>query len=492
VDAERVRRIAFIVVVTAALAFAFAARARGEWVWDDVYLVEKNPELVAPGGLWSILTHDLWGGATGEPTQFYRPVPLLVHWVEAHVFGVSLRPMRLVNVLIHTVNGALLFVWVRRGMQLSETAARYAAAAFLLHPSATEPVMWLTGLTDSLGVTFTLCALVARPRWWLAAVFTACAVLSKELYAVVPMLLLLEPLRARAFRPAMLLPFGAVALVFVVRWTLGISTATGATHVALADHVRCAGTLLAHYGLQLATFRNGMTTETYSPIPLGVAVVVLAAFGGIAFVLSKRRLPESTAMLWFGLALAPNIASLPLIGMFGNRYAYLPLVGFALLVGLLVQRLEAHRLASVVGWALMPGAMILGLATAGEASLWVSSLSLFGADVDRAPNDPHSLYHFGHAVFRRQGCGAALPFYERAVTADPGYQRAWHNVAGCLINERRFEEAIPAAERALELAPNEPRAEYNLGTALVNAGRIAEGRAHLARGRPGRSLEGKP
>jgi Flp pilus assembly protein TadD len=61
-----------------------------------------------------------------------------------------------------------------------------------------------------------------------------------------------------------------------------------------------------------------------------------------------------------------------------------------------------------------------------------------------------------------------------------------------LINERRFEEAIPAAERALELAPNEPRAEYNLGTALVNAGRIAEGRAHLARGRPGRSLEGKP
>jgi tetratricopeptide (TPR) repeat protein len=470
-----VRRWLFIAAITTALTFAFVVRARGEWIWDDVPLIQQNPELVEPGGLRSILTHDLFGGATGEPQPIYRPIPMLLAWLEAHLFGVALAPMRLVNVLLHALNGSLLFVYLRR-RGFSEVATQAATAVFLLHPSVTEPVMWLSGSHDLLGVAFTLAALLAMPRWGLAAVFCALAFLSKELYAIAPLLLFLERRSP--------LPFAGTAAVFVLRWALRIGTTGDAVFGSIADHVRCLGTLLAHYGVQLATFSNGLTAATYLPISLGLAVVVVVGFLAAVLALFRRRHPAGLPLAWFVLSLAPLVIAVEVNRLLGNRYAYMPLVALALLVAngvaWLEPKLSPALVPIVAGVALLIGP-VLALPTAGEASQWATALSLFGSDVERAPNDPEALFHYGNAVSRRQGCGEALPLYERAVTADPKSQRAWHNVAGCLINEHRYDEAVTAAERALALAPDDSRAEYNLGIALGQTDRKAESRAHLER-----------
>lgn len=460
------RRVAFVVATTLALTFAFVVRVRGEWVWDDVYLVQQNPQLVMKGGLWSILTRDLWGGATGATTQLYHPIPVALLWLEAQVFGVSLTAMRLCNVVLHALNGALLFTFARKKHGFGELAAEAVTVVFLLHPSSTEPVMWVTGSHDLAGVAFTLLAFLAVPRWWLAAIFAGAAFLSKELYVVVPMLLLVEPICARKLRPAVLLPLAALVPVFLLRSRLGIPTASDAAHAPLGDLVRCAGAVLVRYGIQIATFRNGMTTETYVPLALAPAIVLVVTFAAVVVLLSWRKSRATLPFVWFCLALAPNVLALPAIGMFANRYAYLPSIGFALLIGGAIAALERylaqredHRVLALVAYGPALAALILALSTAGEASQWASGVALFGADVDRAPDDPHALYHFGHAVWRRQGCREALPFYERAVIADPRYQRAWHNIAGCLINERRYDEAVRAGEHALALAPDDARAE---------------------------------
>jgi tetratricopeptide (TPR) repeat protein len=242
--------------------------------------------------------------------------------------------------------------------------------------------------------------------------------------------------------------------------------------------------MLVHYGLQLATFSNGLTAATYAPISLGAAALVVVAFVAAVIALLRRRHPAGVALAWFGLSLAPLVIAVEVNHLLGNRYAYLPLVAFALLVANAVAWLEPKLTAGLVpiaaGVAVLIG-LVLALPTAGEASQWATALSLFGADVERAPNDPEALFHYGNAVSRRQGCREALPLYERAVAADPKSQRAWHNVAGCLINEHRYDEAVAAAERALALAPDDSRAEYNLGTALAQTDRKAESSAHLER-----------
>lgn len=491
----RLRRIIFIVAATVALAFAFVARARGEWLWDDVYLVENNRELVEPGGLRTIVTHDLWGGATGEVTQLYHPVPVVLHALEVAAFGVSLRSMRVVDVLLHALNGALLYIYLRR-LGRSEAAATLGLAVFLLHPVTTEPVMWLSA-HDLPGMAFTLGACLAVGRSWpRAAAAAGCAFfafLSKELYIVAPLLAVIPFLpraddRRGAWRFAVL-AMGALGMAFAIRRAIGI---VSTSDIGLGALIRAAGTIVLHYGLELATFTNQPTIESYAPLSFSAAILVLVAALALIAALARFAPPAAHGALWIGIALAPSALALPYTGVFANRYAYLPLAGFALLLSALWDRLlsapSVDRLAPILMWTPIPVVLLLALFTAGEASRWSSGLLLFGADVEREPDDARALYHYGHAVWRARGCADALPLYERAVARDPAYQRAWHNVAGCLINQRRFKDAVAPAEQALALAPDDPRAEYNLGTALAFSGDLADGIAHLERSaalRPG-------
>ena len=483
----RVRRddIPFAAVAVVGLTLAFVIHARGEWVWDDVELVQQNPRLAPGSGLWPLLTHDL-GNVQG--THIYRPVPLALQWIETRIFGVSLLPMRCVNVLVHAVNGVLLLLVMRRE-GATKLAAQVGALVFLLHPASTEPVMWISGLHDLLGVTMTLAACLASRRAWLAGVFTALAVLSKEAYAVVPLLLALLVLGLRRARDVRVLgaSFAAVLLVFVLRWRLGMASGGGRTAGGVVDYA----TVFLHYALGLFTFTNARSTETYEPVAASVVALVVVVAAAAVLVRSKnaRLRALSFGMVWIAIALAPYAIAVPVARMYGNRYAYLALVGFALAVGYAVDALASWlrsreptaRVGGVVERAAPVLALPLAIATAADASLWKSGMTLFGADFDRAPNDPRALYHFGHANYRVAGCKAALPFYQRAVEIEPTYQRAWHNVAGCLINEHAFAEAVEPARTELGLAPDDPRAEYNLGLALVSSGQRDEGIAHLER-----------
>jgi tetratricopeptide (TPR) repeat protein len=166
--------------------------------------------------------------------------------------------------------------------------------------------------------------------------------------------------------------------------------------------------------------------------------------------------------------------------MFGNRYAYFPMMGLAASVlgfgfglhapGNLAPLL--HRTAPV----LLPAVVgIAALFTAGEASLWRDEPTLFGADLRSDPQDARALYHYGHAIVGRDGCVEALPYFESATRYEPGYGRAWHNTAGCLVNLGRYREALPAALTAWKLQPNEAGAAYNLAVVELATGHPEQG-----------------
>ena len=48
---------------------AFLPSLRGSFVWDDVALIEQNRAMRSATGFVEIATRDLWGQATGSPTQ---------------------------------------------------------------------------------------------------------------------------------------------------------------------------------------------------------------------------------------------------------------------------------------------------------------------------------------------------------------------------------------------------------------------------------------
>ncbi len=485
------------------LTLTFVGRLAGDFVWDDVLLVQKNSSLTDPGGIWRILGDDLWGSAGQGHTQLYHPLPMLSLWLQAHLHGVELVPMRFANVLLH--GGCALTFWaLLRRLGLSLTLASVAAALFLLHPLVTEPVMWLTGRHDTLAVLFSLLALLAFPkpesprqlaRSALAGLACAAAFASKEPYVVLPALLallsLIERRRPQWSRLALLwlAPLLGVLAIFGLRRWLGISTDSEQLRAPPFELLRAYASIAWHYGALSLTLQQGPTIATYHPLaPLEAGVVwlvLLGAFGALWRTVERRA--GRVALLglgWFALSLAPHVLSLPLLGLWGNRYGYFPLLGVCVALAAAGDALEAQASAIARGAipVLLGAEAALGLLqTRSAAQLWRDDLTLYSASVEADPQDARALYHYAHASRQRSGCRAAVPLLARAVEIEPGYARAQRNLAGCWIDLGRPELAIAPAERAVALEPLIASHHYNLGTALAYSGDRARGLAELRR-----------
>ena len=487
---------------------AFLPSLRGSFVWDDVALIERNPAMRSGTGFVEIATRDLWGQATGATTQLYHPLPMLSIWAQTQLFGVELVPLRLFNVALH-----LLCVWcfVQLLLRLA-VPSRWSWLAGLVvavHPSVCEPVMWITGRHDTLGMLLLMAAMLswtepggrrAVLRALASGLCLALAFLSKEPYVVGLALLGLwmgaravqagVPLRARDVRLLALagLP---VALVWVLRRSLGISAGSAQLHAGVLVHAHSFASVVWHYALQLLSFGNGLTIAPFvqlSPMAaVGVWLVVLALAAGLgrAAWRSTERDPHAVVallgFLWFLVALTPHVISVPSIGLYGNRYAYCALFGLVLCgVSVLARlRFPSARSASWV----QAGAVVLGIACAWKtsvaASAWRDNRTLYLADVMRAPDNGPAYYHLGTAVLSAEGCSAALPLFVRATQLAPRYERAFHNAAGCLINLGKPAEALPFAKRAVQLSPFDPRARHNLALSELARGRTRAAREQL-------------
>jgi len=488
---------AFLIVAAVLLGTSFGPRLRGEFVWDDIYLVEGNPALFRADGWRVLLQHDLWGPVTGKPSQLYHPVPMLSLWLQGISHTGSLVGFRVANLVLHGLCAGLLWLFiVRRGV--GRAAALAAAAVFLVHPSVTEPVMWITGRHDTLGMAFILAAMLLWPvagrgiwlRSSLAGLATAMAFLCKEQFVVLPVLLFVYTVVGTRGRAdglpglrrwlVLLLPCAGIAAVLLWRAHLGIRLGSDALARGSVRLLICYASTIWHYGVQLVSFGNSATLDQFIPLgpwaAMGVLVILVALL--VALVRAWWRQPARFALpllgiSWFCLALVPLVAAVPQIGFYGNRYAYSPLGGLTVAaVGLLEPlagraRGRLSRLWLAAGVAL-PAMLVLS--TLSEAANWSSDLSLYQADLLRDPDNGIAHYHYGYAVLRRRGCGEALPIFLAATRLAPGYARGWHNVAGCLENLGRAAEAVEPARRAVELEPDNARNQYNLAVALATRG----------------------
>ena len=486
---------AFLILAVVLLGVAFGPHLRGEFVWDDIYLVEGNQALFQTDGWRVLLNHDLWGPVTGEPSQLYHPVPMFSLWLQGILHTRSLVGFRLANLALHGLCAGLLWLFLgRRGM--SRAAALATAAVFLVHPSVTEPVMWVTGRHDTLGMAFTLAAMLLWPvadrgiwlRSSLAGLAAALAFLCKEQFLVVPVLLLVYTvvgMRGRANCLSgprrwliLLLPSAGLAAALLWRAHLGIRLGSDELARGLAQQFVCYATIVWHYGFQLLSFGNSATLDRFIPLgpwaAMGVLVILLAA--GTVLARAWWREPARFALplfgvSWFCLSLVPLVAAVPRIGFYGNRYAYSPLGGLTVAaVGLLAPLASRGRLPRLwlAAGALLPALLVLS--TSSAAANWRSDLSLYRADLLRDPDNGIAHYHYGYAVLRRRGCGEALPIFLAATRLAPDYARGWHNVAGCLENLGRAAEAEEPARRAVELEPDNARNQYNLAVALAARG----------------------
>ena len=119
---------------------------RGQFVWDDTLLIDRNPLVKGELGLRSV-----W-----FQTDF--PLTMIGFWVQWLAWGKNPAGYHAVNVILHATSAVL--VW-RVLARLKIAGPWLAATLFAVHPVCVASVAWISELKNTLSLPFFLLSL-----WW--------------------------------------------------------------------------------------------------------------------------------------------------------------------------------------------------------------------------------------------------------------------------------------------------------------------------------------
>ncbi|HVG37969.1 MAG TPA: hypothetical protein VM870_01710, partial [Pyrinomonadaceae bacterium] len=380
----------------------------GEFVYDDYDLIVRNTALRSWGNLSSAFGKSLLG--------YYRPFIENLFTLERQAFGLHAPSWHAVNVSLHLFVSLLVFALVRMISRGQLMLATLTAVLFALHPAHVESVAWVSGVSDVLMSQFFISSLIFYLRHqetgqnkWLAGsvVFYAAALLSKETALALPLLVFFfAGLRGPQTPPRrlipLLLPYLAVTGVyFSVRLSvLGQLSALVPenTDVTNAQVMMTIPAVLAHYAsilffpfhLSVNYGTSFVESVTDWKFVAGVVLLLALVIGGLFFAAALKDSLWLAGMALLLVPLSPALflrAFLPEI-LVQDRYLYLPLAGFSLLVALALVRLAGRsgswmpRLAFVFATILI---LAFGAGTVAQNRVWRNTFMLQGRALAYAP-----------------------------------------------------------------------------------------------------------
>ncbi|XP_067669530.1 protein O-mannosyl-transferase TMTC4-like [Haliotis asinina] len=144
----------------------------GEFVFDDLFAITKNKDILPETPLTAIFSHDFWGQALDEKShKSYRPITVMTfRWNYAWAGGLHPRGFHVVNIVLHGLVSVIflaVFSVLMSGYQVDQESARpvfvspraslLCAVLFAVHPIHAESVAGLVGRADLLcALTFLL------------------------------------------------------------------------------------------------------------------------------------------------------------------------------------------------------------------------------------------------------------------------------------------------------------------------------------------------
>lgn len=446
----------------------------GGYVFDDLPNIVDNTALHV-----TTLDRHAWMAAvlSSPVADLPRPLSMLSFALNYYFTGVDPWPMKLTNVLIHLLNTVLVLGLVRSLFaaaasgtgtcdQRREWAARFAAAAWALHPINLMAVLFVVQRMESLSHTFVFAGLwfyiVGRARqragqggWaWIGAGVLGCTALgamAKESAVLLPLYALCLELcvfrfrSQRGARDRRLLALYALVLALPaaigLAWLLPkvLSPASFAhrdfTLVerllteprVVFDYLRW--TLLPDLG-QLSLYHDDYRPSRGLLEPpstlLGLTLVPLLL--GLAWWLRRHRPLSSLGLLWFLAAQALTATIIPLELVFEHRNYFASLGVCVVLADLLLLAAPYSSSFRRIGAVLALLAVVAFPATTHlRAREWSNELRFATTEAAKHPQSPRATYDLARILVLLTGYRADSPLLESAFVALAHARNAPHS-----------------------------------------------------------------
>jgi tetratricopeptide (TPR) repeat protein len=442
--------------------------------WDDYQFIRDNP-LLQPGGA-DLLRLFGRGGVPGE--MLYIPLT----YVSFLVTGSEPGFVHLVNVVLHVLNGVLVFR-LCVGLGLRPLPAVLGAGLFAVHPLQVETVAWAMGRKDLLATAFALLACLVylgadrpspRRRAAVASLY-ALSLLAKPGVIVLPAVLLaFDYYRRGSLSRRDLIAQVPLAVIGVAVYLVNAAMpkAGAPTGPDLGFRIMAVPDMLQGWLQRFALAETPCPFYTWPaairPLPTVVGLLLVAAgVGGALLAIRRDRRLLATALAMVGLAMAPAVVATLQYREFitGDRYGYFAFAGIAF--GLAGGAASLRARAPLALAALAAAVVICGLFAARQQRVWASSETVWQAVLAR---DASCLTAYSNLALAYQDSGnpeAALATGLAGLDVDADHVPLRVNVGHLLIEQRALSRAQPHFAHALALQPNNSRALKGMGDVLA-------------------------
>jgi len=479
-----------------------------KFVYDDGFQVVGNPYAHSFKYLPRVFTTTVWSyrGAEGA-SNYYRPMMTLGYLLTYKIAGLAPFAFHVVNILLNALVVWLVYAVLRE--LTGDRVALIAAALFALHPIHTEPVAWIAAVTDlELAVfylaTFLLLLKLPQAKNRPLAVVTMCgsfvlALLSKEQAMTLPVLALLfehfyRDDRLTTTRTEKLARYGPLWIVAGAYLAIRVIAMRGLAKVVMRPNLSARETVLSAVAL-LGKYLGKLVWParlspyyTFEPsarlgdgrVLFGVAALVASLL--LFALLWQRARPLSLAFVWIFLPLAPvlNARWMP-SSAFGERYLYLPSLGFCWLVAGCAVLLWHHGLrgapptaARVVPVLLAILGLLYGAKTIVRNRDWRNDETLYQTTLATDGDASLIRANLGSVAFDRGDSEEAERDWLDALATAPNNVHALDSMAMLRRSQNRYAESLDYSAGALKFKPVDTFAHVNLGVTLAALGRAAQ------------------
>lgn len=505
----------------------------GGFVFDDYPNIVNNKLLQGAGAGsydWSV------AALSSDSGLLKRPVSMLSFAANVFVFGMNPVAFKVVNLLIHLMNGVLIYAISLRLIPLlcrrnpasafafapepinARRSALFVSALWLLHPLHVSDVLYIVQRMNELASLFTLagllCYIEGRKRTLEGApgliislggllIFGVLALLSKENGALIFLYAFVLEITCFRFAPkpsrwplsAFFLTFLALPVGVFCTYLLTHPDwlAAGYSHrnFSLSERLLTEPRILLRYvqwifvplpsSLGLYHDDIPLSTGLFSPATTIVAILSWASAAVIAWTTRSRVPAISFGVTWFLAGHAMESTVLPLELVFEHRN-YLPMLGpivGCVALATQISRNEVSATAATVVFASIVSALAVG--TAVRAYTWGDPIRLALVSAEDHPRSPRSLYDAARATIHAEESagtletarGPARDYIKRAMSLDQSDPGLASSYLLTFWGSRPIpESAVAELERRLHSALSFHSDEFLLLLKALGDGRI--------------------
>lgn len=422
-----------------------------------------------------------------NPTRF---IPLYSFAVNYNFHYYEVFGYHVFNFLIHLTTTFIFFLLASRIFHYPKIASLFkkpnyavlfSTLVFLLHPIQTSAVTYVVQRITLFAALFYLATILfyvlaqerEDKRWYyLSIVCAILGALSKPIVVTLPITIYLYEacFRQSSFKITKklikkILPYLCVSLAipfllifwrfkgFAMEEVLSFSSQTEA--ISRGDYLLTQFNILIYYiRLLFSPLHQNFdydfpVIQTLFQFPTWISLLTLICLSIFAVRARVRQPLFSFGILWFLITLAPESSLIPIADIIFEHRLYLPMVGFALMLPLMIQLILKNSRLCII----LMSVVIISYSTLSfkRNQIWSDKVAFVEDNARKSPYKSRVFNNLGFNYHQRGLMNEAMEAFTRAIILKPTNHMGYHNRGALKFAMGDFKGSVKDLDMAIEL-----------------------------------------